>query len=202
MLKTTFDTEKRAHPPAMAPRSHLNVKDSIREVRLSQTSVQYGIIPMPSAMPIVRSPFTAIKGRCLYCAGSWATVAECEASDCTLYVFRKQMRAEIRKAVKTGGSEGRDALLKLKGVSQTGTRQNKSTAFLPAIRKHCLWCCNGSSREVELCIEGDCPLHRYRFGRQPESAIKRPRSPAQIEAARCLAERSAARRQAKKEAAK
>ncbi len=35
---------------------------------------------------------------------------------------------------------------------------------LKAIREHCLWCCNGSSREVSLCVSKSCPLWLYRSG--------------------------------------
>jgi hypothetical protein len=43
---------------------------------------------------------------------------------------------------------------------------------LRAIRKHCLECAGGT-RQVELCSgkllgDGICPLHEYRFGRNPK----------------------------------
>lgn len=33
-----------------------------------------------------------------------------------------------------------------------------------AIRKNCLDCSAGSSKEVALCVIPDCPLYPYRFG--------------------------------------
>lgn len=38
---------------------------------------------------------------------------------------------------------------------------------MKAIRAKCLDCCCGSSKEVELCPAPDCPLHSYRFGKNP-----------------------------------
>ena len=35
------------------------------------------------------------------------------------------------------------------------------------IRDKCLDCCCGSSKEVELCPVGKCPLHPFRFGKNP-----------------------------------
>ena len=35
---------------------------------------------------------------------------------------------------------------------------------LKAIRHYCLWCCCGSSREVELCTANDCILFKFRHG--------------------------------------
>lgn len=36
-----------------------------------------------------------------------------------------------------------------------------------AIRAKCLDCCYGSSNEVKLCPAEDCPLHPFRFGKNP-----------------------------------
>ncbi|MHA1329792.1 MAG: hypothetical protein ACTSR2_01825 [Candidatus Hodarchaeales archaeon] len=41
----------------------------------------------------------------------------------------------------------------------------KDTPLL-AIRKYCLWCMNGSSKEVEQCPSKDCPLYPLRFGKR------------------------------------
>ncbi len=51
----------------------------------------------------------------------------------------------------TGGSEGR-------------------TTPTQAIRLHCLECCCGSWREVELCQVPRCALWPWRFGSRPETA--------------------------------
>jgi hypothetical protein len=41
---------------------------------------------------------------------------------------------------------------------------------LKAVRRHCLDCCNGSAKEVELCPAKRCPLWTMRFGRRPDPA--------------------------------
>jgi len=38
------------------------------------------------------------------------------------------------------------------------------------IRKHCVDCMGGSSEAVADCTSTDCPLHPYRFGRNPKMA--------------------------------
>lgn len=38
-----------------------------------------------------------------------------------------------------------------------------------AIRAHCLDCCNLDPREVRLCPAKECPLWRYRMGKDPET---------------------------------
>ena len=42
---------------------------------------------------------------------------------------------------------------------------------LKAVRRHCLWCCNGSSNEVALCPATRCPLWPLRFGKRPTPEI-------------------------------
>jgi hypothetical protein len=39
---------------------------------------------------------------------------------------------------------------------------------LQAIRQHCLWCCNGSWNEVNLCVSTGCPLWTLRHGHRPD----------------------------------
>jgi hypothetical protein len=51
-----------------------------------------------------------------------------------------------------------------------------------AIRKKCLWCCDGSALEVRLCPAVNCSLHGYRLGKRPEQA---QRTPGQAIKARC-----------------
>ncbi len=43
-------------------------------------------------------------------------------------------------------------------------------SILRAIRKKCLSCCANSPKEVRLCGIEDCPLHSFRFGRNPKRA--------------------------------
>ncbi len=38
---------------------------------------------------------------------------------------------------------------------------------LHAIRRKCIDCCGGSSKEVRLCTSVDCALHIYRLGKNP-----------------------------------
>jgi hypothetical protein len=38
---------------------------------------------------------------------------------------------------------------------------------LKAIRANCLECCCDSAHEVRLCPTKNCPLHPYRFGKNP-----------------------------------
>lgn len=37
------------------------------------------------------------------------------------------------------------------------------------MRLKCLECCCDSKEEVKLCTSEDCPLHPYRFGKNPNS---------------------------------
>lgn len=39
-----------------------------------------------------------------------------------------------------------------------------------AIRERCLDCAGGTAAEVRLCPAVECPLHQYRFGRNPARA--------------------------------
>ena len=40
--------------------------------------------------------------------------------------------------------------------------------LLKKIRKHCLNCCGGNRKEVELCPDTECELHKYRMGQVKE----------------------------------
>jgi hypothetical protein len=51
---------------------------------------------------------------------------------------------------------------------------------LKALRAKCLWCACGSANEVRLCEIKDCPLYKFRSGKNPN--IKRELTPAQREA--------------------
>jgi hypothetical protein len=50
-----------------------------------------------------------------------------------------------------------------------GSRNDHPHIYTPikAIRKKCLDCCCGSSREVEHCPVNDCSLYPYRLGKSP-----------------------------------
>lgn len=38
---------------------------------------------------------------------------------------------------------------------------------IKVIRAHCLYCCCDSPKEVKLCSIKECPLHQFRFGKNP-----------------------------------
>jgi hypothetical protein len=44
---------------------------------------------------------------------------------------------------------------------------------IKAIRKKCLECSGGSSKEVKCCPITNCPLYLYRFGRRPTEQEKK-----------------------------
>jgi hypothetical protein len=41
---------------------------------------------------------------------------------------------------------------------------------LQAIRKRCVWCCGGSTKDVAFCSARGCVLHPWRFGKVPVGA--------------------------------
>lgn len=64
---------------------------------------------------------------------------------------------------------------------------------MKAIRAKCLDCCCGNSNEVKLCPCEDCPLHPFRFGKNP-NIKKREATPEQRERLRDMAAKSALNR--------
>lgn len=102
---------------------------------------------MPSdGIPGPITPQQAIRKRCLDCSDGYKAVENCpfgpdsDVETCTLHQFRM---GYARKAGK-------------------GSR-------LKAIRRYCLWCCCGSTKEVRLCPSRDfCALWPYRFGHRPK----------------------------------
>jgi len=50
---------------------------------------------------------------------------------------------------------------------------SKSKNPVKAIRENCLFCCNGSSNEVSLCLVSTCPLHEWRFGKNPYRTVRK-----------------------------
>jgi len=67
-------------------------------------------------------------------------------------------------------------------AASTNAPERASTA-LKSIRAKCLECSCGSVAEVRACGLSNCPLYRFRFGRNPNIG-KREMSAAQREAAR------------------
>ena len=45
--------------------------------------------------------------------------------------------------------------------------ENKPTTPLKAIKAKCLDCCCDQANEVKHCPVKDCPLHPFRFGKNP-----------------------------------
>ena len=45
---------------------------------------------------------------------------------------------------------------------------------IKSIRAHCIDCCGGSRKEVQLCPAEKCALHPYRMGRRPKAATEDP----------------------------
>lgn len=45
--------------------------------------------------------------------------------------------------------------------------EEKRISPIKAIRLKCLDCCCGSSNEVKLCPAESCPLHPFRYGKNP-----------------------------------
>lgn len=78
--------------------------------------------------------------------------------------------------------------------------EEKYVPPLKAIRLNCLDCCDGSSKEVKLCEDNDCPLWHYRFGKNP-FRTKRVMTEEQKEAASERFKAMWAERKAKKAAA-
>jgi hypothetical protein len=54
---------------------------------------------------------------------------------------------------------------------------------LSAVRAFCVWCCGGSTHEVQKCTAVSCALWQFRMGTNPH---RKPASPAQREHARTL----------------
>lgn len=53
-------------------------------------------------------------------------------------------------------------------------RKRSNMTPMQAVRKKCLWCCDGSHAEVRLCPATGCQLWAYRFGKRPENATRTP----------------------------
>jgi hypothetical protein len=58
-----------------------------------------------------------------------------------------------------------------------GTKDGEIHLYTPlkAIRRKCLDCCCGSSKEVKLCCMETCSLYPYRFGKSPRRKGTRPK---------------------------
>lgn len=103
------------------------------------------------------TPGKAIRSVCVACVGSAHEVRDCRGNDC----------------LNGQGDEG--------GVCYFYQyRMGRGRASVKLIRKFCLECMNGSKRLVRECPSLLCPLHQYRFGKNPKRAgvgNKRPITP-------------------------
>lgn len=45
--------------------------------------------------------------------------------------------------------------------------EGKITSITKAVKAKCLDCCAGDRTEVKLCPAVNCPLHNFRFGKNP-----------------------------------
>lgn len=50
------------------------------------------------------------------------------------------------------------------------TKNAKRPSPTRAIRAKCIDCCAGNKREVRMCALTSCPLHPFRFGKNPNRA--------------------------------
>jgi len=92
------------------------------------------------------TPIKAILKRCLDCSGNMDGVKNCECfldngtiKICFLYPYRIGRRPKIKAELTS----------------------------VKSIRLHCLWCCCGSFALVRDCSVTDCPLWKYRMGKNP-----------------------------------
>ena len=51
-------------------------------------------------------------------------------------------------------------------------REEKKLTAIKAIRAKCIDCSGGSKQEVQQCVVKDCPLYRYRMGKNPNISRK------------------------------
>jgi hypothetical protein len=58
-----------------------------------------------------------------------------------------------------------------------GTKEGEAHVYTPlkSIRRKCLDCCCGSSKEVDLCPVATCSLYPYRSGKSPRRKGTRPK---------------------------
>jgi hypothetical protein len=72
-----------------------------------------------------------------------------------------QKRRNVTSDTPGQGDEGRSV------DDGTVVSRHKTPSPLKAIRRHCLWCCNGSLQEVRLCPAKTCPLWAFRDAKKP-----------------------------------
>ena len=92
------------------------------------------------------TPLESIRKLCVACVGSVYEVKDCGGDNCL------------------GGQGDENGVCYLFPF-----RLCKGRPSVKTIRKFCLECQGGSSKLVAEC-ESDCPLHSYRFGKNPKRA--------------------------------
>ena len=92
------------------------------------------------------TPLGAIRKICVACVGSPYGVRDCGGDKCI------------------GGQGGENGVCCLFPY-----RLSKGRPSVKTIRKFCLECMGGSSKLISEC-GSDCPLHSYRFGKNPKRA--------------------------------
>jgi hypothetical protein len=93
------------------------------------------------------TPLQAIRKVCVACVGSVYEVKDCGGNKCL-------------------GGQGNEN----ESCYFFHFRLGKGRSSVKLIRKFCLECMGGSSRLVAVCESVDCPLHQYRFGKNPKRA--------------------------------
>jgi hypothetical protein len=61
-------------------------------------------------------------------------------------------------------------------------RMGRGRPSVKIIRKHCLECMGGSRKLVAQCINFDCPVYIFRFGRNPNRCRNETNSPVELTA--------------------
>jgi hypothetical protein len=135
------------------------------------------------------TPLKAARLHCLECCGGSANeVRLCPAASCALWPFRFGRRPNAEEKGVVAGLPTYPLERCMAGASA-----------LRAARKRCIDCSGGTDAAVRACTFNDCALHRYRFGKNPNTvrsdewklaaterlaSLKRPAAPAEpIEAA-------------------
>lgn len=59
-------------------------------------------------------------------------------------------------------------------------RMGRGRPSVKTIRKHCLECMGGSRKLVAQCINFNCPLYVFRFGKNPNRVRKEKKSSAEM----------------------
>jgi hypothetical protein len=105
---------------------------------------------------------------CLWCSnGSAFEVAHCPTLSCPLWEYRFGRKPTQAMLVEAGDHK----LHPLEdGITVAEFHDNGGTP-LKAIKRCCLACAGSVKSEVRDCEHADCPLHPFRFGKNPNRAM-------------------------------